>query len=237
MYPLVYDALLTLPGHVPASTLSGVPSTLFVYFIFIFIYLLTFFFHRVFVLPLLYILPHIMSHLYSLDMSLPLPQVESLAHYWLILFLFLFIYWPFFYRAFVLPSLYVLLYTMPCWPSLDMSLPPYQVESLVDHLHIFFFFLVIYWPISFHRIFVLVLIHLLLYDGLSTLPEMSTLSSLVTICISCLFLIYCTFPLIYWQTSCRSLLTLCLLFGIIVHGLFSYVAAKNLYNFLLLYVK
>ena len=70
-----------LPGHVSTSVSSVIPGILFVYFIFIFIYLLTFFFHRVFVLPLLYILPHIMSHLYSLDMSLPLPQVESLAHY------------------------------------------------------------------------------------------------------------------------------------------------------------
>ena len=117
-----------------------------------------------------------------------------------------------------------------------MSLPLSQVESPVGHLHIFFFFLVIYWPISFYKMFVLVSIHLPLYNSLSTLSEMSTLSSLITIYMSYLFLIYCTFSLIYWQTSCRSLLILCLFFGIIVHRLSFYVATKNLYNFLLLYI-
>ena len=42
-YSLVYNALSTLPGYVPALTSSRVPSMSFVYFIFIFIYLLTFF--------------------------------------------------------------------------------------------------------------------------------------------------------------------------------------------------
>ena len=100
----------------------------------------------------------------------------------------------------------------------------------------FLFFLVIYWPISFHRIFVLAFIYLLLYNGLSTLSEISTLSSLVTIYMSYLFLIYCIFSLIYWQTSCRSLLIPYLSFGIMVYEISSYVAAKNLYNFLLLYI-
>jgi len=43
MYFPIYNALSTLPGHVSALTSSRVPSMSFVYFIFIFIYLLTFF--------------------------------------------------------------------------------------------------------------------------------------------------------------------------------------------------
>jgi len=55
MCPPIYDVLLTLPGHVPVSTSSGVSSRLFIYFLFLFSYLLTYFFYRMFVLASIYL--------------------------------------------------------------------------------------------------------------------------------------------------------------------------------------
>jgi len=84
MYPTSYYVLFALPGHVPVSTLSGVSGTSLIYFIFIFIYLLTLFFCKVFVSFLPYILLYTISYQSSLDMS---P-----VHCLYIFFLFLFIY-------------------------------------------------------------------------------------------------------------------------------------------------
>jgi len=50
---------------------------------------------------------------------------------------------------FVLPLPYILSCIISCLCSLDMSLPPHQVESPVCHLYIFFSFLFIYWPFFF----------------------------------------------------------------------------------------
>ena len=56
MHPISYYGLFALPGHVSVSILSGVSSISLIYFIFIFIYLLTLFFCRVFVSFPLYVL-------------------------------------------------------------------------------------------------------------------------------------------------------------------------------------
>jgi len=75
MCPPLYDALSMLPEYVPASTSSGVSGTLFVYLILIFIYLLTFFFLRIFISSLLCVLPCTIPCQSSLDMVLSLHQV------------------------------------------------------------------------------------------------------------------------------------------------------------------
>jgi len=84
MHPTSYYALFVLPGHVSVSILNGVSGTSLIYFIFIFIYLLTLFFCKAFVLFPLYVLLYTISCQPSLDMS---P-----VHCLYILFLFLFIY-------------------------------------------------------------------------------------------------------------------------------------------------